>query len=161
MLFALCTVHSALCTVNCALLPLNVHFALCTVHCHQMKTKCGEIQPANQHCCSADARSTYKLLFFLLFFQGNTWAICMKTNILLIVPRSSCRVWTYKATIISLVLTVLVAIAVLRSFSLGSLIENMLFPSLALLGGYHPCPAYSSQSFFFAGLLKNKSKILK
>ena len=102
-----CTLHCELCTaINCAL--CTVHFALCTVHCHQMKTKCGEIQPANQHCCSADARSTYKLLFFLLFFQGNTWAICMKTNILLIVPRSSCRVWTYKATIISLVLTVLV-----------------------------------------------------
>ena len=67
----------------------------------------------------------------LLFFQGNTWAICMKTNILLIVPRSSCRVWTYKATIISLVLTILVAIAVLRYFSL---IENISFSSLAILG---------------------------
>ena len=137
-----------------------MHFALCTVHCHQMKTKCGEIQPANQHCCSADARSTYKLLFFLLLFQGNTWAICMKTNILLIVPRSSCRVWTYKATIITLVLTVLVAIAVLRYFSLGSLIENMLFSFLAILGGYHPCPAYSSQSFYLLDCKKIYQKYL-
>ena len=168
MCHQLCTLHCELCTaaincalstVDCALLPLTVHFALCTVHCHQMKTKCVEIQPDNQHCCSADARSTYKLLFFLLLFQGNTWAICMKTNILLIVPRSSCRVWTNKATIISLVLTILVAIAVLRSFSLGSLIENMLFPSLiAILRGYHPCSAYSSQSFY---LLDYEKKYIK
>ena len=81
---ALCTVHCELCTaaIKCAL--CTVHFALCTVHCHQMKTKCGEIQSANQHCCSADARSTYKLFLFLLFFQGNRWAIFMKTNIYIV-----------------------------------------------------------------------------
>ena len=148
----MCTaINCALCTVRCALL-LTVHFALCTlhcalntalctvncalsstVHCYQMKTNCREIQPGSQHCCSADARSTYKLLFFLLFFQGNTWAVCM-----LIVPRSSC-----KATIISLVLTILVAIAVLRYFSL---IENMSFSALAILGGYLPCQVHN---YFF------------
>ena len=49
---ALGAVHSGLCTLHCE---------LCTVHCalcHQTKTKCVEIQPGNQHCCSADARST-------------------------------------------------------------------------------------------------------